>query len=309
MRTFAALILYKGKMLQKILVTGANGQLGKSLQEIAPQFAEQFSFIWTDVAELDITNKKAICDCLKSNGAQFLINAAAYTAVDKAESDVEKAYLLNETAVQNLAEAASENNAFFVHISTDYVFDGKGTTPYTTDSQPNPISIYGKSKWAGEQAIHHAGGRAAIVRTAWLYSPYGNNFVKTMLRLADTRDAINVVADQIGCPTLARDLARFLMCIIQNNAKIQGVETFHFANQGQISWYDFTCEILRLADKSCPVHPITTQDYPTAAERPNFSVFDLSKSSLFFHYEIPQWQDSLKDVLPQIIYNYENDIR
>lgn len=294
-------------MLPNILITGANGQLGRSLREIAPFYTDRFRFIWTDVAELDITDKQAINTFITQNNVSVVINAAGYTAVDKAESDEETAYLLNETAVRNLAEVARDHHAFLIHISTDYVFDGNGNTPYSTDSEANPISVYGKSKWAGEVAVRESGVRAAIVRTAWLYSPYGQNFVKTMLRLADTRETIRVVSDQIGCPTLAKDLARFLLCIVEQNDKIDTVDTFHFANQGRISWYDFACAILQAAQKKCTVIPITTQEYPTPAKRPNFSVFDLSKSLQFFHIEIPEWKESLLNVLPQIIRNYENE--
>ncbi len=295
-------------MRKTILITGANGQLGKSLQEIAPSYHSEYQFVYTDIDTLDITSANDIAQYFDQTKPDFVVNAAAYTAVDKAESDIDKAYLLNETAVRNLAEASAQRNIFFVHISTDYVFDGKENRPYSTDCAPNPVSIYGKSKWAGELAVHQSGTRAAIVRTAWLYSPYGHNFVKTMLRLADTRDKISVVNDQYGCPTLARDLAQFILTIISQNSLIKNVETYHFANRGQITWYDFTCEILRLAGKHCAVAPITTAEYPTPATRPNFSVFDLSKATDTFHFNIPEWKESLQKVLPQIIFNYENDI-
>ena len=300
-------------MQQNVLVTGANGQLGKSLQDLAPQYSEDFRFIFTDVAELDITQRDAIREMVKHERVNFIINAAAYTAVDKAESDEAMAYLLNEKAVGNLAEAAKEAGAMLLHISTDYVFDGKSETPYPTDAAPNPLSVYGKSKWAGEQAIQHSGCKAVIVRTAWLYSPYGNNFVKTMLRLATTKESIGVVSDQIGCPTLAADLAGLLIRILQHSDHLQGVSIYHFANQGKISWYDFACEIMRLAEKqmgkSCQVNPITTADYPTAATRPNFSLFDLSKTTKDFNLDIPDWKESLEKTFPQICHNFLNDIR
>lgn len=295
-------------MRKTILITGANGQLGKSLQEIAPSYQTDYQFVYTDIDTLDITSESAIANCFEQTKPDFVINAAAYTAVDKAESDIEKAYLLNEAAVRNLAIACAKRDLFFVHISTDYVFDGKADQPYDTDCEPNPVSVYGKSKWAGEIAIHQSGTRAAIVRTAWLYSPYGRNFVKTMLHLADTHDKIRVVDDQHGCPTLARDLAQFILAIISQNSVIQNVETFHFANRGQITWYDFSCEILRQAGKKCEVEPISSNEYPTPASRPNFSVFDLSKATDTFHFDIPEWKESLQKVLPQIIFNYENNI-
>lgn len=299
-------------MIQTILITGANGQLGKCLRDISSTFSEHFRFEFTDVEELDITDKNAVLSKVRDCQARFIVNAAAYTAVDKAESDVEKAYLLNETAVRNLAEVATETGALLVHISTDYVFDGKSDIPYTTEMRPNPVSVYGKSKWAGEVAIHNSGCRAAIIRTAWLYSAYGNNFVKTMIRLGATKDGIGVVSDQIGCPTLAADLARFIMQVVSNNMIINNVETYHFANKGKISWYDFACKVMELAKqhnaKSCPVAPITTDQYPTPARRPNYSVFDLSKAAGDFHFDIPDWETSLTKEFPLILHNFQNDI-
>ena len=229
-------------MQKTVLVTGANGQLGKSLQQIAPEFSGRFRFLFTDVDTLDITDLAAVRRMVQDENVDFLINAAAYTAVDKAESDVDFAYLLNEKAVANLAVATKEHGAFFVHISTDYVFDGKANRPYRTTDAPNPTSVYGKSKLAGETAIVQSGCRGAIVRTAWLYSPYGNNFVKTMLRLADTRESISVVNDQTGCPTLALDLARFILAVIEHDGATEGVKHYHFTNRGEITWYDFACE-------------------------------------------------------------------
>lgn len=299
-------------MIQTILITGANGQLGKCLRDISAGFSAQFRFEFTDVAELDITDKQAVLEEARSIGADFIVNAAAYTAVDKAESDVEKAYLLNETAVKNLAEVAATTGAMLIHISTDYVFDGKSAIPYTPEMRPNPVSVYGKSKWAGEVAIHNSGCRAAIIRTAWLYSAYGNNFVKTMLRLGATKDNIGVVNDQMGCPTLAADLAKFIMQVIVNNEVIKQIETYHFANKGKISWYDFACKVMELAQahnaKSCPVAPIPTSQYPTPARRPNYSVFDLSKAANDFHFNIPDWESSLAQEFPRILHNFQNDI-
>ena len=293
-------------MRKTVLVTGANGQLGKSLQQIAPDFSEQYRFLFTDVDTLDITDLAAIRRMVQEENVDFLINAAAYTAVDKAESDIELAYLLNEKAVANLAAAAKEHGTFLVHISTDYVFDGKSTRPYRTTDTPNPTSVYGKSKLAGETAIAESGCRGAIVRTAWLYSPYGNNFVKTMLRLADTKDSISVVSDQTGCPTLALDLARFLMAVIAHDGTANLLKYYHFTNKGRITWFDFASEIIRQAGKSCPVRPIPTSSYPTPATRPAFSVLDLSESEAIF--AIPNWKESLTKVLPEIIYNYKHNI-
>ena len=293
-------------MQKTILVTGANGQLGKSLQQIAPDYAGQFRFLFTDVDTLDITDLAAVRRMVQAEKVNFLINAAAYTAVDKAESDTQLAYLLNEKAVGNLAAAAKEQGAFLVHISTDYVFDGKSSVPYHTDDPTNPTSVYGKSKLAGENALKESGCRGAIIRTAWLYSPYGNNFVKTMLRLADTKEFINVVSDQTGCPTLALDLARFILAVIERDENSEQVTCYHFTDKGCITWFDFASEIIRQAGKSCPVHPIPTSSYPTPATRPAFSVLDLAKSEAFF--KIPDWKESLTKVLPEIIYNYEHNI-
>ena len=299
-------------MQQNVLVTGANGQLGKSLQAIAPQYASDFHFIFTDVEELDITQLDKLQEIMQREKVHCILNAAAYTAVDKAESDVEKAYLLNETAVAYLAKVAKDADALLLHISTDYVFDGKSDTPYPTDATPNPLSVYGKSKWAGEQAILRSGCRAVIIRTEWLYSPYGNNFVKTMLRLASTKESIGVVNDQIGCPTLAADLAELLMRILQQNYKLKDISIYHFSDRGKCSWYDFACEIMQLAEKqigkSCKVNPITTAEYPTAATRPNFSLFDLSKTAIDFDLDIPDWRESLRNAFPQICHNYLNNI-
>ena len=293
-------------MQKTILVTGANGQLGKSLQQIAPDYAGQFRFLFTDVDTLDITDLAAVRQVVQAENVDFLINAAAYTAVDKAENDAEFAYLLNEKAVGNLATAAKEHGTFFVHISTDYVFDGKSNHPYQTTDTPNPTSVYGSSKLAGENALRQSGCRGAIVRTAWLYSPYGNNFVKTMLRLADTKESINVVSDQTGCPTLALDLARFLMTVIAHDGAAEGVKCYHFTNKGRITWFDFASEIIRQYGKNCPVHPIPTSSYPTPATRPAFSVLDLTESDSIF--AIPDWKESLTQVLPEIIYNYKHNI-
>ena len=293
-------------MQKTVLVTGANGQLGKSLQQIAPDFSGKFRLLFTDVDTLDITDLSAVRRMAQAENVDFLVNAAAYTAVDKAESDTDLAYLLNETAVANLATVAKERDAFFVHISTDYVFDGKGAIPYRTTDATNPTSIYGKSKLAGEKALLQSGCRGAIVRTAWLYSPYGNNFVKTMLRLADTKEFINVVNDQTGCPTLALDLAQFIMTVIKHDGNGEQVKCYHFTNRGEITWYDFASEVIRQYGKNCPVHPIPSSSYPTPVTRPAYSVLDLTESAKLF--DIPDWKESLTKVLPEIIHNYKNNI-
>lgn len=291
-----------------ILVTGGDGQLGKSLRDLAQSFAPSYQFIFTDVDTLDITDSDAIRKMVFENRVEIIINAAGYTAVDKAEQEVDKAFLLNETAVANLAGIAAEANAFFVHISTDYVFDGTSHTPYTVDMKPNPASVYGRSKLAGEVAVHAAQGHAAIIRTAWLYSPYGKNFVKTMLRLADSQPEIRVVNDQIGCPTLAADLAMAIMTVVENRSTIQKVETYHFANKGIISWFDFAEAIIELSGKPCKVSPIKTAEFAAPAPRPAYSVFDTTKIEHDYHLLIPNWRDSLQKVMPQIIHNFSNNI-
>lgn len=296
-------------MEKRVLVTGANGQLGKSLQKIAGQKGKDCKFFFTDVDTLDITMRDDIAAFVKAHGVNVIVNVAAYTAVDKAEEEVEKAYLLNQTAVANLAAVAAATDAFLVHISTDYVFDGQAVTPYSEEMAPNPVSVYGKSKWAGEQAMIQSGCRGVIIRTAWLYSPYGNNFVKTMLRLASSHSEINVVDDQIGCPTSADDLAEVIMRLIARSSTAKNLEIYHFANKGKISWYDFACEIMKLAHKKCKVNPIATKDYPSKVQRPAYSVFNLSKVEDSLNYMIPDWNESLKRNMPEIIYNFEHDIK
>lgn len=298
-------------MRKNILITGANGQLGKSLQRWAKQHdgvEERYAFFFTDVAELDITQTSEVAHFVQSHAIEVIINAAAYTAVDKAEGDIETAYRLNELAVKNLAEVAAANHAFLVHISTDYVFDGRAKQPYTEESIPHPISVYGSSKLAGEKAVLQSAARSAIIRTSWLYSPYGYNFVKTMLRLAAQQSQLNVVNDQYGAPTSAADLAHFIMQVVAHEEQMTQHEIYHFANRGAISWYDFAVQILALAQKSCRVNPITTADYPTAATRPAYSVFNLSKAESLLQSTIPDWKESLQQALPEIIYNVEHQI-
>lgn len=296
-------------MGKRVLITGANGQLGKSLQKIAGQKCKDCRFFFTDVDTLDITIRDNVASFVKNNGIDVIINVAAYTAVDKAEDEVDKAYLLNHAAVENLATVAASADAFLVHISTDYVFDGQSHSPYSEDASPNPVSVYGKSKWAGEQAIVQSGCRGVIIRTAWLYSPYGNNFVKTMLRLAANHSEINVVNDQIGCPTSADDLAEVIMRLVAMSSTIKTLEIYHFADKGEISWYDFACEIMKLAHKNCKVNPIATKDYPSKVQRPAYSVFNLSKVEKSLNHVIPDWNESLKKSMPEIIYNFEHDIK
>ena len=247
---------------------------------------------YTDVEELDITNFKAICAFIETHDIDTIINCAAYTAVDQAEDDEEKAMKLNRDAVANLANAAVKLDCLLVHISTDYVFDGTSDHPYTEKDTTNPQSVYGRTKLEGEQAIKKSGCLYIIIRTAWLYSGYGNNFVKTMIRLGKERDGLGVVFDQIGTPTYANDLARAIYTII-NKGIVRGI--YHFSNEGVCSWYDFTVAIHRLAGiTSCKVRPLHTAEYPAKANRPAYSVLDKTKIKTTFGIEIPHWEESLE---------------
>ena len=276
--------------MKQVLVTGANGQLGNSIKRISPNFKD-LKFVFTDVADLDITNSEEVNTFFESNAFDYCINCAAYTAVDKAEEEVEKAYLINATAVKNLAKACQTAGAVLIHISTDFVFDGTKRTPYTEEDTPNPLSVYGKTKLKGEEYIKEICESHFIVRTSWLYSEYGNNFVKTMLRLAETRKQISVVNDQIGSPTYAGDLALFLIEIIQMDSKKHG--TYHFSNAGEISWYDFAVEIFKHNSKVVRVAPVSTSAYPTIAKRPLYSVLDKNKTRQTFNYLINFWNKAM----------------
>ena len=273
--------------MKQVLVTGANGQLGKSIKRISLNF-KGLKFVFTDVADLDITNSEEVNTFFESNALDYCINCAAYTEVDKAEEEAEKVYSINATAVKNLAEACQKTGAVLIHISTDFVFDGTKRTPYTEEDMPNPLSVYGKSKLKGEEHVQESCDRHFIVRTSWLYSEYGNNFVKKMLRLAETRKQISVVNDQIGSPTYAGDLAEFILKVISSESTAYGL--YHYSNLGAISWYDFAVEIFRQHQKNVHVVPIPTRAYPTLANRPAFSVMDLSRVKIIFGSTIPLWK-------------------
>lgn len=278
-----------------ILVTGANGQLGNSLRDIAAQYP-QHTFTFTDVQELDITDAAAISTMVDALQTDLIINCAAYTAVDKAESDIQLAHRLNAEAPGLLAKAAADRGAGIIHISTDYVFDGKAHTPYTEEQPTNPQSAYGTTKLAGEQAVMTANPHHIILRTAWLYSPYGNNFVKTMLRLGHERNQLGVVYDQVGTPTYAPDLARAIMAAADHIETTSGI--FHYSNEGVISWYDFTKAIHRIASiTTCQVSPIRSEAYPTPAARPHYSVLDKAKTKQVLGIDVPYWEDSLRQCL------------
>jgi dTDP-4-dehydrorhamnose reductase len=283
-----------------ILVTGCYGQLGTELQKVAVDNCAQ-QWFFTDIDTLDICDLNAVERYFAANGIEVCINCAAYTAVDKAEDEPVLAAKVNVEAPKNLAECCQRHNALLIHVSTDYVFDGHGTLPYRESDATGPTSVYGQTKLDGEQAVIQTGCRYCIVRTAWLYSSTGKNFVKTMLMLGDTKDEINVVNDQKGCPTWASDLAHAIYCLVEKYGKEPVHETFHFTNEGQITWYDFACAIMEIGGKHCKVNPITTDQYPTKAKRPAYSVLDLNKIKASTGMEIPFWRDSLEKCIEEII--------
>lgn len=281
--------------MANILVTGANGQLGSELRKIG--FSALDEVFYTDVAELDITDYAAVEKFVKDKEIDTIINCAAYTAVDKAEEEPQLAAKINTEAVTNLARAAAKEGCLLIHISTDYVFDGTGTKPYSEKDKPCPVSVYGKTKLAGEEAILKSRCFHIIIRTAWLYSSFGNNFVKTILRLASERTEINVVSDQVGSPTYAGDLAAAIVAIMDNEERIEHEGIYHYSNEGVCSWYDFAAEIVRLSGKECRVKPVTTAEYPTKTQRPAYSVLDKSKIKKTFGIEIPAWKDALAKMM------------
>ncbi len=285
--------------MKEILVTGSNGQLGSEIRQLEKQYPG-FSFTYTDVDELDLTDEKAVYDFLKNGQFDFCINCAAYTAVDKAEDDRELARLINATAVEYLTKACNAHNTYLVHISTDYIFDGTNYRPYVETDPPSPNSYYGLTKHEGEKAVEKFAGSSLIIRTAWLYSSFGNNFVKTMLRLGKERDALGVVVDQIGSPTYAGDLARAILDILCGKKIKQGVEIYHYSNEGVISWYDFARAIMNESGTDCKINAIESKDFPAKANRPFYSVLNKTKIKKDFGLEIPYWLDSLKHVLGQL---------
>ncbi|WP_258105376.1 dTDP-4-dehydrorhamnose reductase [Marinoscillum sp. MHG1-6] len=276
-----------------IIVTGSDGQLGNELKTLAKGL--DWNFIFTDYQELDITNKEAVTAFFQSNCPDYCINCAAYTAVDKAESEKEKADLINVTGAENLALACSKAGAPIIHISTDFVFDGTTSRPLNEDQPTTPINYYGESKLNGELKVNEVLKEHFILRTSWLYSTFGNNFVKTMLKLGTSKPELNIISDQIGTPTYARDLAKVIIKIIQDKSEAYGL--YHYSNEGIASWYDFTKAIFEYAHISIPVNPIPTEKYPTPAARPAYSVMDKSKIKDTFDIEIPYWRDSLKECL------------
>lgn len=279
----------------KILVSGKNGQLGKELQDIA-SLNKNFEFIFFDKDELNIVDELSLASIFTKYTPSFFINCAAYTAVDKAETEQEKSYLINAEAVGNIAKQCNQFNTTLIHISTDYVFDGNGTSPYKPDDKTDPVNYYGYTKLLGEQLALKNNPQTIIIRTSWVYSKYGNNFVKTMLRLMNERKEINVVSDQLGSPTYAKDLAEAIVSTVNGQqSMVNGI--YHFSNEGIISWYDFAVAIKEIKQLDCVVNPIPTSSYPTPAKRPAYSAFDKTKIVNTFGLQLKNWKESLTECL------------
>lgn len=286
-------------MMKKILITGGNGQLGREINELMPDFTE-FDFLFTDVEDLDIADPDMLDQFFETHQPDFVINCAAYTAVDKAEEDTGAAYTVNVNGPENLAVACKNHRSKLIHISTDYVFDGRNYKPYIETDTPCPTGVYGQTKLEGEQKSFSANDESIIIRTSWLYSAFGSNFVKTMLRLGKERDNLSVVFDQIGTPTYARDLAKVILQIIVQTEKHRSrwqPGIYHFSNEGVCSWYDFAVEIMSQAGIPCRISPIESKDFPTKAERPHFSVLNKAKIKSAFEIEIPYWKESLRNCI------------
>lgn len=278
-------------MRKNILITGSNGQLGNEIRVKAANSDSNYFF--TDINELDISNKQAVDDFMAENKIQIVVNCAAYTQVDKAEDDEISADLINHLSVRNLAESCKSNGAQLIHISTDYVFDGTRNTPYMEDVPTAPLGVYGKTKLDGEKAVVESGCSFIIIRTSWLYSSFGNNFVKTMQKLTSERDELKVVFDQVGTPTYAADLAEVILRIVDNEKYTKQSGVYHFSNEGVCSWYDFAVEIRDLFNNRCNIKPCHSDEFPSKVKRPNFSVLDKTKIKNDFEVEIPHWKVSL----------------
>lgn len=284
-----------------ILVTGANGQLGHEMQRVAKN--SKNNYIFTDVADgyekLDITDLNAIRNTVKEKGINIIVNCAAYTNVDRAESDYPTADLINNTAAGNLAKAMKEVDGTLIHVSTDYVFQGDRNVPCREDWPTNPLGVYGKTKLAGEKAIEATGCRHIILRTAWLYSQWGKNFVKTMQNLTASKDSLKVVFDQVGTPTFAGDLADVISHIIETN-QLDKTGIYHFSNEGVCSWFDFAKIICELSGNTCDIEPCYSEEFPSPVKRPHFSVLDKTKLKKTFGFKVPYWTDSLKVCIKQL---------
>ena len=285
--------------MNNILVTGANGQLGSEIQSLSTQFKDAY-FYFCDLNTLDITDTKALESYITDNHINIIINCAAYTAVDNAEDDAETADMINHIAVANMGEISKKLQLKLIHISTDYVFDGTNHIPYSENDKTMPIGVYGITKHKGENALLQLNlPNSIIIRTAWVYSSFGNNFVKTMLRLGNERDNLGVIYDQIGSPTYAKHLAQTILKIVPklNN---QNTEVFHYTNEGVCSWYDFSKAIFEIKNIDCSVDPIPSSAYPTKAKRPHYSVLNKQKIKETYNIQIPYWKDALKECLEKI---------
>ena len=293
---------YYGLVQKKVLVTGATGQLGSELKDFANEHPSMFQYIYTSSVDLDITHLDAVRNFVKEHSFEYIINCAAYTMVDLCETDVDVCNSVNHLGAENLAKVAAEFNCKLIHISTDYVFDGNATQPYREDSRVNPLSVYGKAKLRAEKAVMSIAPNSIIIRTAWLYSSYKVNFVKTMLRLMSEREELIIVSDQHGTPTHARDLAEAITIILDN---AEGGEwkkgIYHFSNLGETTWFGFAEKIKELSNiDGCELKPIDSKDYPTAAIRPLYTVLDKSKIQDTFHFTIPHWEVSLERFLNKL---------
>lgn len=277
--------------MKKILVTGGNGQLGSELRLLAKVYT-QFEWIFTDYRELDLCDLNNLESAVTKINPQIIINCAAHTAVDKAESELELSDVLNHKSVAVLAKWSHSNDCQFIHVSTDYVFDGTASTALNENAQPNPINVYGVTKLAGEQACLKENPNAIIIRTSWVYSSFGNNFVKTMSRLMQERDSLNVVNDQIGSPTYAADLAQAIMTILVHENGQAGI--YNFSNEGEISWFEFALAIQEIGQFDCNISGIPSSAYPTPAKRPQYSLLDKTKIKTTFGVEVPDYKESLK---------------
>lgn len=283
----------------RILITGKHGQLGNSLKDLSSSMPED-DFIFTDKEDIDLTDLEQVRKTIMNIQPEIIINCAGYTAVDQAEDEPSAAHFLNGEVVGLLASLSAELNALFIHISTDYVFDGKNFRPYEEDDTPSAPSIYGQSKIEGEENILMQGDNAVIIRTSWLYSQYGKNFVKTMLRLGQERDELKVIFDQVGTPTYATDLARAILEIVKKRENIEGIRIYNFSNEGAISWYDFAKTIMELKNIACTIKPIQSHEFPAKAPRPFYSVLNKARIKEDFELEIPYWKDSLKKCLAEL---------
>lgn len=281
----------------KVLVTGSGGQLGSDIQHLKDEYPD-LEFKFSDYPEIDITNIELLEDAFEKGQFDYCINCAAYTAVDKAEEDKETCDKINVLGSKNLATLCAKYDTTFIHISTDFVFDGTASRPLKEDQATSPVNYYGASKLKGELEVSKGLSKYFIFRTSWLYSTFGNNFVKTMIKLSESRDELNIIADQIGSPTYARDLAKAILEIINSGNTEYGL--YHYSNQGVASWYDFTCAIFEYQSIDTRVNPIPTEQYPTPAARPHYSVMDKSKFENNFSTTIPHWRASLKSCLSQL---------